>query len=116
MALQEPSWVDAMNEELNQFEKFKVWRLVELPARKKSLDTRWAFRNKQDDTGVIVRNKVRLVVRGFLLVEGLDYTEVYAPVARLEAIWIFLAYASFMGFIVYQVDVKTTILYGEVKE
>ncbi|XP_076884201.1 putative mitochondrial protein AtMg00820 [Bidens hawaiensis] len=116
MALQELSWVDTMHEELNQFEKLKVWRLVELPAGKKSLDTRWVFRNKQDDTGVIVRNKARLVVRGFHQVEGLDYTEVYALVDRLEAIQFFLAYASYMGFTVYQMDVKIAFLYGEMKE
>ena len=116
MALNEPSWMDAMQEELNQFEKLKVWQLVELPKWKKSLDTRWVFRNKQDDSGVIVRNKARLVVRGFRQIEGLDYTEVYAPVARLEAIRIFLAYASHMGFTVYQMDVKTAFLYGEIKE
>ncbi|KAI3515632.1 hypothetical protein L1887_14533 [Cichorium endivia] len=83
---------------------------------KKSLDTRWVFRNKQDDSGVIVRNKARLVVYGFRQIEGLDYTEVYAPVARLEAIRIFLAYASYMNFTVYQMDVNTAFLYGEVKE
>ena len=116
MALNEPSWVDAMHEELHQFEKLKVWNLVELPKGKKSLDTRWVFRNKQDDSGVIVRNKARLVVRGFRQIEGLDYTEVYAPVARLEAIRIFLAYASYMKFTVYQMDVKTAFLYGKVKE
>jgi hypothetical protein len=64
--------------------------------------------NKQDDSGVIVRNKARLVVRGFRQIEGLDYTEVYAPVARLEAIRIFLAYASYMGFTVYQMDAAST--------
>ncbi|KAL4582814.1 hypothetical protein LXL04_007375 [Taraxacum kok-saghyz] len=116
MALNEPSWVDSMHEELNQFKRLKVWQLLELPKGKKSLDTRWVFRNKQDDSGVIVRNKARLVVRGFRQIEGLDYTEVYAPVARLEAIRIFLAYASHMGFTVYQMDVKTAFLYGEVKE
>ncbi|KAI3723478.1 hypothetical protein L2E82_35084 [Cichorium intybus] len=76
MSLNEPSWVDAMHEELNQFEKLKVWQLVELPEGKKSLDTRWVFRNKQDDSGVIVRNKALLVVRGFRKIEGLDYTKV----------------------------------------
>ena len=63
-----------------------------------------------------MRNKARLVVRGFQQVEGLDYTEVYAPVARLEAIRIFLAYASYMNFTVFQMDVKTAFLYGKVKE
>ncbi|KAI3708433.1 hypothetical protein L2E82_37602 [Cichorium intybus] len=116
MALNEPSWVDAMHEELNQFEKLNVWKLVELPEDKKSFDTRWVFRNNQDDSGVIVRNKARLVVRRFRQIEGLGYTEVYAPVARLEAIRIFLAYVSYMNFIFYQMDVKTAFLYGEVKE
>ena len=90
--------------------------MVELPKGKKSLDTRWVYRNKQDDSGVIVRNKARLVVCGFRQVEGLDYTEVYAPVARLEAIRIFLVYASYMNFTVFQMDVKTAFLYGKVKE
>ncbi|KAJ0817027.1 putative RNA-directed DNA polymerase [Helianthus annuus] len=105
-----------MHEELNQFEKLGVWKLVKLPAGKRKLGTRWVFRNKQDSAGVIVRNKARLVVQGFRQIEGLDYDEVYAPVARLEAIRIFLAYASYMGFTVYQMDVKTAFLYGDVKE
>ncbi|KAJ0958119.1 putative RNA-directed DNA polymerase [Helianthus annuus] len=116
IALQEPGWVDAMHEELNQFEKLGVWKLVKLPTGKLKLGTRWVFRNKQDSAGVIVRNKARLVVQGFRQIEGLDYDEVYAPVARLEAIRIFLAYASYMGFTVYQMDVKTAFLYGDVKE
>ncbi|XP_076950820.1 uncharacterized protein LOC143623906 [Bidens hawaiensis] len=74
MALQEPSWVDAMDEELNQFDKLNVWKLVELPKGKKSLDMRWVFRNKQDDTRVIVRNKSRLVVRGFRQRGTIDQT------------------------------------------
>ena len=65
---------------------------------------------------MIVRNKARLVVRGFRKIEGLDYTKVYAPVARLEAICIFLAYASYMGLTMYQMDVKAAFLYGAVKE
>ncbi|KAJ0622951.1 putative RNA-directed DNA polymerase [Helianthus annuus] len=105
-----------MHEELNQFEKLGVWKLVKLPKGKRKLGTRWVFRNKQDSAGVIVRNKARLVVQGFRQIEGLDYDEVYAPVARLEAIRIFLAYASYMGFTVYQMDVKTAFLYGDVKE
>ncbi|KAL7587106.1 hypothetical protein Lser_V15G36039 [Lactuca serriola] len=74
MALNETSWVDAMHEELNQFEKLGVWKLVDLPKGKRALDTRWVYRNKQDDSGVIVRNKARLVVCGFRQIEGLDYT------------------------------------------
>ena len=74
------------------------------------------FRNKLDDSGVIVRNKSRLVVQGFRQIEGLDYDEVFALVARLEAIRLFLAYASFKGFRVYQLDVKTAFLYGDIKQ
>ncbi|KAD4180338.1 hypothetical protein E3N88_28929 [Mikania micrantha] len=102
-----------MHDELNQFDQLKVWELVPLPDSKKALGTRWVFRNKQDDSGDIVRNKGRHVVQGFRQVEGFDYDEVYAPVARLEAIRLFLAYASYMGFTVYQMDVKTSFLYGK---
>ncbi|KAD4180306.1 hypothetical protein E3N88_28897 [Mikania micrantha] len=116
MALKESSWVEAMQEELMQFEKLKVWNLVPLPKGKLPIGTRWVFRNKRDDSGVIIRNKARLVVQGFYQQEGIDYEEVFAPVARLEAIRIFLAYASYMNFTVYQMDVKTAFLYGKVKE
>ncbi|KAD5802663.1 hypothetical protein E3N88_14023 [Mikania micrantha] len=116
MALKESSWVEAMQEELMQFQKLKVWNLVPLPKGKLPIETKWVFRNKRDDSGVIIRNKARLVVQGFYQQEGIDYEEVFAPVARLEAIRIFLAYASYMNFTVYQMDVKTTFLYGKVKE
>ena len=116
MALQEPSWVDSMQEELNQFKKLQVWTLVPLPPQKKSIDCRWVYRNKTNSNGVIVRNKSRLVVKGFKQIEGIDYEEIYAPVARLEAIRIFLAYASYMNFSMYQMDVKTAFLYGELGE
>lgn len=112
----EPRWLDVMHEELNQFEKLGAWKFVELPKGMKSLDTQWVYHNKQDDSGVIVRNKVRLVVRGFRQIKGFDYTEFYTPVAHLEAIRIFFVYACYMNFTVYQMDVKTTFLYGVVKE
>ncbi|XP_076888857.1 uncharacterized protein LOC143539414 [Bidens hawaiensis] len=113
VALKEISWVDAMQEELLQFKKLNVWKLVKKPENKRTIGTKWVFRNKKDDKGVIVRNKARLVVQGFSQHEGLDYDEVYAPVARLEAIRIFLAYVSYMNFKVYQMDVKTAFLYGK---
>ncbi|KAJ0615371.1 putative RNA-directed DNA polymerase [Helianthus annuus] len=105
-----------MQEELQQFEKLGVWKLVNLPDNHKFISTKWVFKCKRDYRGVVVRNKARLVVQGFHQQEGIDYTEVYAPVARLEAIRIFLAFASWKGFKVYQVDVKSTFLYGKVKE
>ncbi|KAJ0617967.1 putative RNA-directed DNA polymerase [Helianthus annuus] len=105
-----------MQEELLQFKKLGVWRLVDLPEDQKLIKTKWVFKCKRDDRGVIVRNKARLVVQGFSQLEGIDFTEVYAPVARLEAIRIFLAFASWKGFKVYQLDVKSAFLYGKIKE
>ncbi|GJU55141.1 putative ribonuclease H-like domain-containing protein [Tanacetum coccineum] len=112
-ALEDESWVDAMQEELLQFEIQKVWVLVDLPYGKKAIGTKWVYRNKKDERGVVVRNKARLVAQGHRQEEGIDYDEVFAPVARLEAIRIFLAFASYMGFIVYQMDVKSAFLYGK---
>ncbi|GJW07361.1 putative ribonuclease H-like domain-containing protein [Tanacetum coccineum] len=82
----------------------------------KVIGTRWVFRNKRDERGVVVRNKARLVAQGYRQEEGIDYDEVFAPVARIEAIRLFLAFASFMGFIVYQMDVKSAFLYGTIDE
>ncbi|GJU10937.1 putative ribonuclease H-like domain-containing protein [Tanacetum coccineum] len=101
-ALEDESWVDAMQEELLQFKIQKVWILVDLPYGKKAIGTKWVYRNKKDERGVVVRNKARLVAQGHRQEEGIDYDEVFAPVARIEAIRIFLAFASYMGFIVYQ--------------
>ncbi|GJU41149.1 putative ribonuclease H-like domain-containing protein [Tanacetum coccineum] len=86
------------------------------PYEKKAIGTKWVYRNKKDERGVVVRNKARLVAQGHRQEEGIDYDEVFAPVARLEAIRIFLAFASFMGFIVYQMDVKSAFLYGKIDE
>ncbi|GKB73158.1 putative ribonuclease H-like domain-containing protein, partial [Tanacetum coccineum] len=87
-----------------------------LPYGKKAIRTKWVYINKKDERGVVVRNKVRLVAQGYKQEEGIDYDEVFAPVARIEAIRIFLAFASYMGFIVYQMDVKSAFLYGTIDE
>ncbi|GKE81087.1 putative ribonuclease H-like domain-containing protein, partial [Tanacetum coccineum] len=115
-ALLNDSWVQAMQEELLQFKLQQVWVLVDLPHGMKVIDTKWAYRNKRDERGVVMRNKARLVAQGYTQEEGIDYDEVFAPVARIEAIRLFLAFASFMGFIVYQMDVKSTFLYGTIDE
>ncbi|GKC06337.1 putative ribonuclease H-like domain-containing protein [Tanacetum coccineum] len=94
----------------------KVWILVDFPYGKKAIGTKWVYRNKKDERGVVVRNKARLVAQGHRQEEGIDYDEVFAPVARIEAIRIFLAFASYMGFIVYQMDVKSAFLYGTIDE
>nr|GEX97334.1 hypothetical protein [Tanacetum cinerariifolium] len=87
---------------------FSIW--------KRAIGTKWGFRNKKDETGIVVRNKARLVTQGHTHEEGIDYEEVFAPVARIEAIRLFLAYAFFMGFTVYQMDVKSAFLYETIKE
>nr|GEV67901.1 hypothetical protein [Tanacetum cinerariifolium] len=90
--------------------------LVDLPHGKRAVGTKWVFRNKKDERGIVIRNKERLVAQGHTQEEGIDYEEVFSPVARIEAIRLFLAYASFMGFMVYQMDVKSTFLYGTIEE
>ncbi|GJZ93772.1 putative ribonuclease H-like domain-containing protein, partial [Tanacetum coccineum] len=115
-ALEDESWVDAMQEELLQFKIQKVWILVDLPYGKKAIGTKWVYINKKDERCVVVRNKTRLVAQGHRQEEGIDYDEVFSPVARIEAIRIFFAFASYMGFIVYQMDVKSAFLYGKIDE
>ncbi|GKA74558.1 putative ribonuclease H-like domain-containing protein, partial [Tanacetum coccineum] len=115
-ALKDPSWIEAMQEELLQFKLQEVWTLVDLPNGKRAIGSKWVFRNKKDERGIVIRNKARLVAQGYIQEEGIDYDEVFAPVVRIEAIRLFLAYASFKDFMVYQMDVKSAFLYGKIKE
>ncbi|GJQ97055.1 putative reverse transcriptase, RNA-dependent DNA polymerase [Tanacetum coccineum] len=115
-ALKDPSWIEAMQEELLQFKLQQVWTLVDLPHGKRAIGTKWVYRNKKDERGIVIRNKARLVAQGYTQEEGIDYDEVFAPVARIEAIRLFLAYASFKDFVVYQMDVKSAFLYGKIEE
>nr|GEU98696.1 hypothetical protein [Tanacetum cinerariifolium] len=110
-ALKDPAWVEAMQEELLLFHLQKVWTLVDFPRGKRAIGTKWVFRNNKDKRGIVIRNKARLVAQGCTQEEGIDYDEVFASVARIEAIRMFLAYASFMGFLVYQMDVKSAFLW-----
>nr|GEW52198.1 putative ribonuclease H-like domain-containing protein [Tanacetum cinerariifolium] len=115
-AFKDPSYIEAMHEELLQFKMQKVCILVDLPHGKRAIGTKWVLRNKKDERGIVIRNKARLVAQGHLQEEGIDYEEVFTPIARIEAIRLFLAYASFMGFMVYQMDVKCAFLYGTIEE
>nr|GFA87484.1 putative ribonuclease H-like domain-containing protein [Tanacetum cinerariifolium] len=115
-ALKDSCWIEAMQEELLQFKMQKLWVLVDLPHGKRAIGTKWVFRNKKDERGILIRNKARLITQGHTQEEGIDYEEVIAPVARIEAIRLFLAYAPFMGFMVYQMDVKSAFLYGTIEE
>ncbi|KAJ9542658.1 hypothetical protein OSB04_029164 [Centaurea solstitialis] len=109
-------WLLAMQEELLQFKRNKVYRLVPRPQDKSIIKTKWIFRNKKDESGVIVRNKARLVAKGYFQQEGIDYDETFAPVARIEAIRIFLAYAAHKNIKVFQMDVKSAFLNGVLHE
>ncbi|GKC09690.1 putative ribonuclease H-like domain-containing protein, partial [Tanacetum coccineum] len=115
-ALIDPRWIEAMQDELLQFKLQKVWTLVDLPYGKKAIRTKWVYRNKKDERGIMVRNKARLVAQGYTQEEGINYDEVFALVARIEAIRMFLAYDSFVNFVVYQMDVKSAFLYGKIEE
>ncbi|GKD06664.1 putative ribonuclease H-like domain-containing protein [Tanacetum coccineum] len=105
-----------MQEELLQFKLQDVWTLIELPNGKRAIGTKWVFKNKKDERGIVIKNKARLVVQGYTQEEGIDYDEVVAPVIRIEAIMLFLAYASFKYFVVYQMSVKSAFLYGKIEE
>nr|GEW71650.1 putative ribonuclease H-like domain-containing protein [Tanacetum cinerariifolium] len=111
-ALKHPGWVDAMQEELNRFYRNKVWTLVPLPYGKIAIGSKWVFRNKKDEHGTATKNKARLVAQGYNQEEGIDYDETFSPVARMEAIRIFLVFATYMNFKVYQIDVKSAFLNG----
>jgi hypothetical protein len=114
-ALQDPDWVLAMQEELNNFKRHEVWSLVPHP-KQNVVGTKWVFRNKQDEHGVVTRNKARLVAKGYAQVAGLDFEETFASVARLESIRILLAYAAHHSFKLFQMDVKSAFLNGPIKE
>jgi hypothetical protein len=115
-AIEDESWILAMQEELNQFERNKVWTLAPRPKDHSVIGTKWVFRNKKDEEGIIVRNKARLVAQGYNQEEGIDYGETYAQVARLEAIRMSLAFACFKNFKLFQMDVKSAFLNGFIAE
>ncbi|WVZ58378.1 LOW QUALITY PROTEIN: hypothetical protein U9M48_008657 [Paspalum notatum var. saurae] len=113
-ALSDPNWVNAMHEELENFERNHD--LVEPPPNCSPIGTKWVFKNKQGEDGMVVRNKARLVAQGFCQKEGIDYDETFAPVARLEAIRILLVFAASKGFKLQQMDVKSAFLNGFIEE
>nr|GEW00754.1 putative ribonuclease H-like domain-containing protein [Tanacetum cinerariifolium] len=115
-AMTDPAWIESMQEELLQFKRLDVWVLVPVPDNKKPLTLKWLFKNKHDEEKTVIRNKNRLVVRGYRQEEGIDFEESFALVARMEAIGIFLAYVAHKSFTVFQMDVKTTFLHGSLKE
>ncbi|GJY89565.1 retrovirus-related pol polyprotein from transposon TNT 1-94 [Tanacetum coccineum] len=115
-SLTQACWIEAMQEELNEFERLEVWELVPRLDKVMVITLKWIYKVKLDELGGILKNKARLVARGYRQEEGIDFEESFAPVARLEAIRIFLAFAAHMNMVVYQMDVKTAFLNGNLRE
>nr|GEU53353.1 hypothetical protein [Tanacetum cinerariifolium] len=115
-ALTQSCWIEAMQEELNEFERLEVWELVPRPDQVTMITLKWIYKVKLNELGGILKNKARLVARGYRQEDGIDFEESFAPVARLEAIQIFLAYAANKNMVVYQMDVKTAFLNGNLRE
>nr|GEZ39942.1 hypothetical protein [Tanacetum cinerariifolium] len=115
-ALTQSCWIEAMQEELNEFERLEVWELVPRPDKVMVITLKWIYKVKLDELGGILKNKARLVARGYHQEEGIDFEESFAPVARLKAIRIFLEYAAHKNMVVYQMDVKTAFLNGNLRE
>nr|GEU46328.1 putative ribonuclease H-like domain-containing protein [Tanacetum cinerariifolium] len=105
-----------MQQEHLQVKIQNVWVLVDSPKEVRPTRTKWVLKNKKDERGIVIGNKASLVVQGHTQEEGNDYEEVFAPVARIDAIRLFLAYTSYMGFTVYQMDVKSAFLYRTIDE
>jgi hypothetical protein len=115
-SLSDSSWVNAMHEELENFKRNQVWTLVDPPRDVNVIGTKWVFKNKQGEDGEVVRNKAHLVAQGYSQVEGLEFGETFALVARLEAIRILLAFTTSKGFKLYQMDVKSSFPNGVIQE
>ncbi|GJS91887.1 copia-type pol polyprotein [Tanacetum coccineum] len=139
-AMADSAWIEAMQEELHQFDRLQVWELVDKPfgknviklkwkrcidcddhllqllAWKDVIKLKWLWKNKKDEYQTVIRNKARLIAKGYAQEEGIDFEESFAPVARLEAVRIFIAYAAHKSFPIYQMDVKTAFLNGPLKE
>ncbi|GJU34839.1 retrovirus-related pol polyprotein from transposon TNT 1-94 [Tanacetum coccineum] len=115
-AMQPLSWIESMQDELNQFERLQVWELVPRPEGKNVIALKWLWKNKCDAENIVVRNKTRLVAKGYKQEEGIDFEESFAPVARLEAVRMFIAYAAHKNITIFQMDVKTAFLNGPLKE
>jgi hypothetical protein len=105
-----------MDEELDQIEKNDTWELVPRPKNKNAIGTKWVFRNKLNEYEQVTMNKARLVCKGYAQIEGIDFEETFAPIARVEEICLLLAYACSKNVKVYQMDVKSFFLNGELEE
>nr|GFA31203.1 Gag-Pol polyprotein [Tanacetum cinerariifolium] len=115
-AMVDSAWIESMQEELYQFDRVDVCELVDRPLCTNVINLKWLWKNKRDEENIVTRNKSRLVAKGYAQKEGVDFEESFAPIARLEAIRLFIVYVAHKSFTVYQMDVKTAFLYGPLKE
>ncbi|GKF65967.1 retrovirus-related pol polyprotein from transposon TNT 1-94, partial [Tanacetum coccineum] len=115
-AMADSVWIEAMQEELYQFDRLDVWELVDRPLCKNVINMKWIWKNKHDEENTVICNKARLVAKGYAQKEGIDFKELFALVAWLEVVCLFVVYATHKSFTVYQMDVKITVLYGPLKE
>jgi len=115
-AMKDAKWIEAMKNEINSIKKNKTWELVTLPAHAKKIGVKWIYKTKLNEEGKVDKCKARLVAKGYTQTKGINYNEVFALVARWDTIWILLAVTAQEGWIVYQLDVKSAFLYGELKE
>jgi len=112
----DPAWEAAMKQELQAVEKNKTWELVQLPAGHRPISLKWVYKLKKDEKGMVTRHKARLVARGFVQQEGIDFEDAFAPVARMESVRVLLALAVQEGWKVHHMDVKSAFLNGDLKE
>ncbi|GJS27493.1 retrovirus-related pol polyprotein from transposon TNT 1-94 [Tanacetum coccineum] len=115
-AMADHSWIESMQDELNQFERLQVWELVPRPEGKNVIALKWLWKNKCDADNIMVRNKTRLVAKGYKQEEGIDFEESFALVAHLEAVRMFIAFAAHMNITIFQMNVKTAFLNSPLKE
>ncbi|GJY96799.1 retrovirus-related pol polyprotein from transposon TNT 1-94 [Tanacetum coccineum] len=115
-AMADHSWIESIQDELNQFERLQVWELVPRPEGKNIIALKWFWKNKCDAENIVVRNKTRLVAKGYRQEEEINFEESFAPVARLEVVRMFIAYAAHKNITIFQMDVKTAFLIGPLKE
>nr|GEX66304.1 hypothetical protein [Tanacetum cinerariifolium] len=115
-AMADSAWIEAMQDELHQFDRLQVWELVDKLFGKSIIKLKWLWKNKTNEDQTVIRNKARLVAKGHAQEEGVDFKESFAPVARLEAVLIFIAYAAHKSFLIFHMDVKTAFLNGPLKE
>nr|GEY98543.1 hypothetical protein [Tanacetum cinerariifolium] len=115
-AIADSTWIESMQEELHQFDRLDVWELVDRPLYTNVINMKWLWKNKRDEENTVIRNKYHLVAKGYAQNKGVDFEESFIPVSRLEAVQLFITYATNKSFTVYQMNIKTAFLYGPLKE